>query len=138
MGQTCVVPADVTEVVAKLIAAAPTIGPAWRQYLDSWHGEEDRGEYNDIGVVARHLVQLVADGEDFEPRSIFDVVEEIYATNPSGEVSGLLTVGLIEDIQNITSWATSPVGSSAFLPFLGPFTTDAWYDLHRGWGTTDT
>jgi hypothetical protein len=129
---------DVEDVISRLLAADPTIGTAWQEHLDFWEGDESRGGYNDIGVIARHLVQLVADHQDADVRALFDVVEDVYAGTPSREVSNLLTVGLIEDIQNSTSWPRSPVGSSAFLPFLKPLTLAAWNGHRQRWGTSET
>lgn len=125
---------DVDDLIERLLTAAWTVGPTWQEHLDFWEGDA-RGEYNDIAVVARHLVRLVADRQASEVQSIFDVVEDAYAADPSREVSNLLTVGLIEDIQNSTSWPSSPIGSSAFLPFLGPLTTAAWNEHRQREGT---
>jgi hypothetical protein len=110
---------EVPEVMPRLLAATTTMGTAWQQHLDHWEDEEP-GECNDIAIVAHHLVRLAANKYQTEFRSIFHAVEEMMAEDPSNEVMNLLAVGLLEDLQNITSWPQSPVGSSAFLPYASP------------------
>lgn len=129
---------DVSDVVPKLVAATTTMGPAWEKHLQFWEGDDQRGEYNDISVIAHHMVILAANGEEEELHSICQAVEEMFADERTQQSTNLLVVGLIEDIQNTTSWPQSPVGSSAFLPFLGPLTTAEWVGYHRHRGTSDT
>jgi hypothetical protein len=124
-------------LVQTLLAAAPTVGTAWQEHLDFWDGEVP-GAYNDMSVLARHLVQQASTGNSGEVRSILQTVERLLEEHPTGEAYSLLVVGMLETIQNITSHADASVGSTVFLKYLGPRTAIAWKALHEGWGSQDT
>jgi hypothetical protein len=130
-------PSSVSDIVPTLLASARSLGPLWQEHLDFWSGEEP-GAYNDMSVIARHAVQLIAEGGDDELREMFGVVESLFSDHPAGEGHSLLSAGLLEDIQNITSHPPIRVGSSQFLPYLGPLTTRVWNAIHEGWGSQDT
>jgi hypothetical protein len=127
----------VDEVLVRLLALTETMDSAWQEHLDFWEGEE-RGEYNDVAIVAHHVVALTAKRQDDELRNIWQTVEGLYSEERTMEATNLLTVGLIEDLQHITSWPHSPIGSSTLLPFLGPLTTEAWTQHRSRWGTKET
>jgi len=128
---------DWYEVVQRLVASANTIGPAWRAHLAQWDGKP-AGFYNDVSVVAHHVIKILSKGEKDEVANVFQVVEELLAEPLTDRARGVLVIGFIEDVQNITSHPEREVGSSAFVPFLGPRTKEAWAEVHRSWGTTDT
>ena len=131
-------PVRQNDVVELLVAAAmPSIAASWEQHLEFWTGEELRGASNDVGVVAHHLVELMNRGETTPVRSVLDVVECLLAGPLEIDVRNLV-VGLLEDLQNITSHDYVPVGSSSFVPLLGSRTKAAWEALHVGWGSSDT
>lgn len=124
-------------MIARLLDASDSIGPIWQEHLEFWKGEK-AGEYNDVEVIARHVVSLTAIGGQWELHAIFATVEELLGEDLTGEARGILVTGLLEGVQNITSHGDSPVGQSTFVPFLGPLTLRAWGDLHEGWGSRDT
>jgi len=108
--------------------------PAWREHIADG---KPAGFYNDVSVVAHHVIGVLSKGETEEVASVFKVVEELLDEPLTDRAHGVLVIGFIEDIQNISSH-TGPLGSSAFVPFLGPKTKEAWAEVHRSWGTTDT
>jgi hypothetical protein len=118
-----------TDVVEPLLAACPSFRPAWEQHLASWHGE-DAGIYNDLTVLAQHLVQTYASGRTEEFEALFKLVEKLLS-HGSEEVRAALSVGLLEDLQVIGSH--HPFGGDAFLPWLGPESRRAWEEVSRQW-----
>ena len=44
------------DVVPAFLTVCPAIAPAWRDNLAFWGDETNRGHYNDVGVIAQHLV----------------------------------------------------------------------------------
>jgi hypothetical protein len=128
---------DVDGVVTQLLEALPSIGEKWAVHLDLWDGDP-AGSYNDVAVMAHHLVDLLSTGQTDEAAQLFRLVEELLDQDPPTEVRTLLVIGLLEDIQNITSHEQRPIGSAAFVPLLGPVTATAWHGLHRSYGTQDT
>jgi hypothetical protein len=128
---------DCPEAVERLRAAARTIAPAWDAHLLQWHGEP-AGFYNDVSVIAHHVVGLLGKGEVHEVRAVFAAVEQMLSNRLSDAAQDVLVVGFLEDVQNVTSHSDSPTGSSAFVPLLGPATRAAWSKLHDSWGSRDT
>jgi hypothetical protein len=109
-----------------------------------WRGKCWRARFSFFGHVCLAVVLLIrapmlrarCDTEfetpwTAEPHGIRDA--EI-----SVEARDVLVVGLLEDVQNITSHEQAQVRSSAFGPFLGPATLLAWIELHGPRGTGDT
>ena len=80
----------------------------------------------------------MSNGSDSELRRIFQTVEAVLSEERASAAATLLTVGFVEDLQNITSHSEVGVPSSALVPYLGPQTTDAWWRLHETWGSEDT
>src|SRR4051794_16673889 len=105
-----------TEVVEPLLTACPSCRPVWEQHLANWQGE-DAGIYNDLAVLAQHLVKTYASGSTEEFDAVFKLIENLVA-HGTEEVRAALSVGLLEDLQVIGSH--HPFAGDAFLPWLGP------------------
>ena len=125
------------EVVRRLVSAAGSIGPDWERHREDWDGTR-AGFYNDVAVVARQVVALMAAGNRAELAEVFAEVESLLRQDLSRDANNLLIVGFLEDVQTITSHDEVGVASSAFAPFLGPTTLTAWVEVHGFWGTVDT
>ena len=117
------------EVLETLLRACPAIKPAWQGHVAYWNGEE-AGKYNDIAVVARYLADLANQGDTDSLGQVFVVVERCLAA-ADDDARGLIIVGLLEGLQNITSWTES--GYAVFEPLLGPRTLQAWRQLEALW-----
>ena len=89
-----------------------------------------------MAEFARHLVDRMATGDTSEFEATFDVVEDLLRTGDEVVVE-VLTVGLLEDIQNGGANRYGWPFVASFRPWLGPLTTDRWDLLHRDWGTSD-
>jgi hypothetical protein len=125
------------EAVRRLVSAAVSIGPDWERHLEDWDGEP-AGFYNDVAIVAHHVVALMAAGNHAEIRAVFAEVEVMLGHDLSVDARTLLIIGFLEDVQNIASHEDVGVQSSAFAPFFGPATLMAWVEVHGFWGSVDT
>ena len=119
------------DVVPAFLAACPAIAPAWRDNLAFWGDEPHRGDYNDAGVIAQHLVDSYERGELAEFPAVFAVLERCFAEGDA-EVQNLAAVGVVEGIQNVASHR--PFGPEVFLAWLEPASRAAWNELCVFWG----
>jgi len=120
----------IAEVVPAFLAVCPSIGPAWQEHLDFWGDEPDRGNFNDAAVIAHHLVDGFERGETSELPAAFALLERCL-TEGDGQVRNLVMVGVIEDVQNVSSHR--PFGSDVFLGWLGPESRAAWDEVAGWW-----
>lgn len=120
----------VSEVVSLLLDACPTARAAWEKHLKFWDGELERGHYNDAAVIALHLVESFERGEVSEFPATFAILERCLSEGDE-EAVNLVTVGVIEGIQNIASHR--PFGFQPFLNWLGPRGRIAWDELCVQW-----
>jgi hypothetical protein len=130
--------ADVDDLLPALLDACPSATSAWEAHLAYWAGEDAGGPYIDVSIIARHAVDLSEAGRTVELRALFSGIEDLYAGELTPEAHEVMTVGLLEGIQNITMHDHVPVNSSDFLDYLGPLTHLEWLRLHAMWGTTDS
>jgi hypothetical protein len=118
-----------TEVITNLIEACPGIESKWEEHL-AWWGDEERGSYNDISVIAHYLVERVTEDQtDFFPK-VFQLIEQ-YLVEGGEEIRNLMVVGLLEGLQNVGSWES--VGYRVFEKWLGPESQLAWRYLEKLW-----
>lgn len=120
----------VDDVVPAFLAACPTIKPAWDEYLRTWDYEADRGHFNDIGVIAHHLVDSLERRELSEFPAAFELLERCLIEGDE-QVRELLKVGLIEDIQNVGSHRS--LGPKPFHHWLGQLSEAAWHEVEQWW-----
>ncbi len=118
-----------SEAIGHLLEACPGIEPDWEEHL-AWWGDEERGHYNDISVIAHYLVDCVKRVQtDFFPR-VFQLVEQ-YITGGDEETRNLMVVGLLEGLQNVASWES--FGYGVFEQWLEPQSRVAWRQLEKVW-----
>jgi hypothetical protein len=67
---------------------------------------------------------------------VFDAVERLLVEGDQG-IRYLVTFGLIESLQNISSNRHDWAFAARFREWLRPMTINAWDDVHRVWGTSD-
>ncbi len=117
------------ELIKSFIEVCPSLRDRWIEHLDYW-GDDERGEFNDISVLAHLLVDKYSEGYTNEFESVFSLVEQLLADGDE-ETRVIITIGLIEDIQNIASH--TEFGSGVFIRWLGPKTKDAWNLVNKMW-----
>jgi hypothetical protein len=120
---------DKSEIIPSFLEVCPSFRERWETRVKSW-GSRERGDYNDIGELADHIVDLYEKGETERFSDIFDLVEEL-VNEGNQEVRDLMTIGLLEDIRNIASHR--PFGNSVFLSWLGPTSRQAWFEIEEIW-----
>ncbi len=114
-----------------LLVALPSFQAQWDDLLREWSdGEGGLPHYLALSSLARHLVELLARGQDAQLRAAFEVVEQ---WNVAGDayVKDAATVGLLEVLQNHNLHeGTDP---EQFRRFLGPESQRWWDKVIRFW-----
>ncbi len=122
-------PRSQPDLMPLFLEACPEFVPSWQKHLEWWNGE-DAGAYNNISVLARFIIESY-ESEDLEPiKRIFALTESLLEKEEL-QITEILTIGLIEDIQNIS--LGRPYGCDVFLKFLGPRSTHAWNKVIEMW-----
>lgn len=122
--------ANDAEVMPRLVPEFPAFRPRWERHLEFWEGEP-AGSYNDIAEFAHFVVEdLYPNGNTADLQRAFDLMEQ-WLVNGNQNLRNLIAVGFLEDVQNVASWQA--FGREVFIPFLGPESRQAWYDLERIW-----
>jgi hypothetical protein len=116
------------DVIDVLRDVAPDFQPRWQAFLEWWEGEE-HGNYNAMAEFAHFLVDSYAIGNLDCFQAVFGEVERLLLEGDS-ETQSLLSVGLIEDIQNIASHHS--FGASIFEPWLGKESLRVWREIDEG------
>jgi hypothetical protein len=107
--------------------------PEWQINLDEeradW-GEESPGLYNEISVLAHFIVDSYKNGNVKDFPKIFNTLELIIQEG-NDQARDLVIVGLIEDIQNISSW--EDFGYDVFIKWLGEESLKEWHHIEKIW-----
>jgi hypothetical protein len=116
-------------VIDSLLRLIPRIEKEWKEHLGFW-GNGDRGRYNDITVFAQRIV------DDYESKNtgyydpLFEEIENIII-NGDYRARDLIGIGLLEDIQTISSWRS--FGYSVFEKWMKKNTLAMWKEIIRMW-----
>ena len=121
-------------VIGALLATCPSFAGPWRDHVGGSSGRI--GPYVDSGAFASHLVDILEADRTSEFAAVFDAVERLLLEGDDG-VRYVVTFGLIESIQNISSNRHDWAFAARFREWLGPTTIAAWDEVHRIWGTSD-
>ena len=119
------------EVVPMLLEVCPTVRARWAEHLAAWKGEE-AGSFNDVSLIAHHIVDSYAHGVTAEFAPLFTLVERIIEEGDE-QARQLATIGVLEDIQVISTH--HPFGPDAFLQWLGPRSREAWDQIEALWAS---
>jgi len=118
-----------SEAIESLTALCPGIAQSWSEHLEFW-GDDERGQFNDIGVVSHFIVDSYQAKQTNWFPEVFGRIET-FISEGDEEVRGLMIVGLLENIQNQASWTDE--GFRAFERWLGPKSLKAWHELEALW-----
>lgn len=114
-----------------LLLALPSFQVRWDEFLGEWSGEAgDPPLYLALSSLARHLVDLLAQGQDAQLRAAFEVVEHWHVAGDA-YVKEAATVGLLEDLQNHNLHQVT--GPEQFRRFLGPVSEGWWNKVVLFW-----
>lgn len=114
-----------------MLAACPSFATAYQQFCADWKDEPgELPHYIALGDLARHLIDMLREGDTANFQAIFHVVER-WHTEGDAYVREAATIGLLEGIQNNAEH--QGVDPAAFQPWLGPESKKWWDKLNRFW-----
>lgn len=118
------------DMILLLVEASPRFSPQWREFQSEWKDDkEGLPYYVCLGNFARYLSEKLKQGDIEDFPAIFRVIERLHMEG-DGYVREAATIGLLEDIQNI-----SDESAVKFVPYLGPETKRWWDKLNDFWET---
>lgn len=113
------------ETFAPLIETVPGFSESWSRVLREAEGEW----YSGMAALAHYLVDRYASGSTAEFPEFFRSVEAMLQMGDE-DLSGLLAIGLFEDMQSIASHR--PFGYPVFEQWLGPMSLATWREIEAG------
>ncbi|HTR36852.1 MAG TPA: hypothetical protein VMH80_13170 [Bryobacteraceae bacterium] len=117
-----------TEIIVK---AVPGFAPAWQDFLREWEKVNPPPLYLAMGELAHYIVDAYVRGNTAEFVELFAAIE-VALQEENTELHILLSVGLFEDIQNISSHRT--FDSKSFRHWLGRESLRAWDQVELACG----
>ena len=117
------------DVVPALLDVCPSAEPLWKAHLSEWK-DEFPGSFLNVSVFAQHIVRSYREGRTEEFSDFFLVVERMIQEGDA-DVVGLATVGILEDLQVLSSH--EQFGSAPFVPWLLPESLREWVTIERQW-----
>lgn len=111
-----------------ITAKVPDFQPRYERFLAEWQGE-DTPWYLAMGELAHYIVELYEQGNTSQYQKLFSAVELVLQSGDA-EIQNLIWVGLLEDIQNVSSHRS--FGQDVFRVYLGPRSLIAWDEVNRG------
>lgn len=112
------------EDLLAIVHAAAVIG--WSPSREA----EATGPYTVLGELAHRLVAGMQVDQTAQFGGIFDAVERTLSS-ASPDSRDVIIVGFLEDLQNLS--LNRNVALTAWSPFLGPHTREAWGRLEAYW-----
>lgn len=120
-----------SEVMELLLNACPSYKNRWKEHFNFYYANgEEQLLYIDLGDFAEHLIYLYKRNELNEFNQVFNVIEILHI-NGDDYIKEAVTVGLLEDIQNVAS--NSDIKQEEFIRFLKPISAKYWNDLNDFW-----
>lgn len=119
------------EAIERIVATVPNFSAQWQAFLDDWKDDADPPWFVGMSELAHYVVESYARGETSEFRQLFGTVESLLQ-DCDPELENLITVGLLEDVQNIASHRE--FGPAPFQEWLGPRSVEHWEELNSFWG----
>ncbi len=122
------------EVMGLLLEACPKFRPRWEDYLVHWYGTREPEELipmSDVAQFSSYLVEEAKAGRTTCFAQVFTLMERLLVEG-SEDVQYWVTVGCLEDLQNIAS--NRDIDYKIFEPWLGERTKTEWRGLIDYWG----
>lgn len=120
-----------TYIIDDFIKMCPEFITRWEEHLKFW---EDDIEYKGIFLDMAEVAQFIVDQYEVERTEkfseIFTQIEKYLDSNDE-ELIGIITVGLLEDIQTIAS--NRKFGYRVFEEWLKPRSLKSWYGIEKTW-----
>jgi len=116
-------------IIAPVLLACPSFKPAWDAHLADW-GPNEPGIYNDLAVLAQHIVNLAAARQTAEFPALFSIFEDLISSSDP-ELVKVVSFGLIEDLQTIATH--HPGTGHEIFGALQPRSQQAWQAVAKSW-----
>ena len=116
-------------MIALLLEACPSAEASWSAHVEHW-GSESRGDFNDLGVFAHHVVERFGAGATPELGAFFQLLEA-FLSSLDPQTVGLAKYGLVETIQTVASHQAH--GYQVLEQWCLPETVRAWSDVQAEW-----
>ncbi|WP_181309098.1 hypothetical protein [Rufibacter sp. XAAS-G3-1] len=125
---------DKDKAIELITSSIPDLKKHWDIYKSKEYTDysTERNDYIDIGEVARYVVVRAKSKKTDGFSSFFDSVEAVLANGDSDTIN-LVVVGLLEDIQNISSGEKDIDYHTDFDIWLRPKTKEAWEQIIQFW-----
>lgn len=122
---------DASQMLPLLVEASPGFADSWKEFEADYADEPPPPYYIVLGDFARHLCDLLSEGDEATLQRVFDVVERLHLEGDA-YVREAVTVGLLEDMQN-TNMHRKDTLPAQFERFLRPESARWWKKLHGFW-----
>ena len=117
-------------LMPRLIEQFPRFKRRWSEHLAFWNGEV-AGAFNDIAAFAHFLDdELFLYNQQAEVRKALLLIERLFNEGDQA-TRNLIGIGLIEDLQNITSHRHD--GHATLIPYLPETLRKVWDEVARMW-----
>ena len=115
----------------KVIEVCPSFRLAWYAFLEEWENEPcELPLYLALSDLARHVLNLLEDGDVDEPRAVLRLVD-VWIFDGGPYVREAAIVGFLEDLGNYVH--DSMVQEEAVVGYLGSESRRWWKKLHAFW-----
>jgi hypothetical protein len=111
-------------LIPGFLEICPEFEARWKEHCDYWLPDH-AGDYGDLSELARFVIDSYEQGHVDIIKRVLDHTERLLEKKDP-QISRLLVIGLLEDIQIISSHFA--FGPEVFVPYLGPIS------LWRGMG----
>ena len=117
------------DLIPEFLEVCPEFAPRWKEHCDHWLPNR-AGDYNDLAELVQFVIDSFDQGQVDISKRVFNHTERLLEKRDP-QITQLLVVGLLEDIQIIATHYT--FGPEAFIPYLGPISLHAWYEIAKIW-----
>ena len=119
------------QLMAAFAQACPSFAERWSRHVRSTPAE-DRTGYDDVAVLAHHVVSLQRRASTAELSAAFSVAEQALKTSDE-TTRNLVSIGFFGDIQNIASHSPEAGSAADFFGYLGPVSVGEWRAIEEKW-----
>lgn len=118
-----------TEIIPTLLDTCPGFKQSWEKHLEYWDGKE-AGIFNDTAEFVHYMVRCYETGDQAPLPSVFQTIEG-FLVQGTEDTKQITILGILETLQCVASHYS--FGEDVFIPYLGPQSTEAWYELVQVW-----
>ncbi len=117
------------DLIPEFLEVCPEFALRWKEHCDYWLPDR-AGDYNDLAELAHFVIDSCDKGKVDIVKRVLNHTERLLEKRDP-QITQLLVVGLLEDIQIIATHFS--FGPEAFVPYLGPISMRAWYEIAKTW-----